>query len=269
MAKLPKKKGTNEEKGHSWIIVDKNIFLESPMEYWKNNKRSNNVPIVIGATAQGVVTEQNKNDEDDWNENVLGRLVENALASFNKTVPEQAIKKYNEYLDSLSTGKHVNKYWLIYSSMISDIKTICPLQDMATSLATLFDAKIYSYVATQKRNKLDNIADSTSDIEAIFDMYQIDDAYQKLADKKDEANNNANKEALIAGAKVAAEQSKFVENIQDMFYTFVRTGSLPQGKDRTQGTYLVCSEIRTQKDYPNCDFWKNTKNIVPTYANLD
>ena len=207
--------------------------------------------------------------ESEWNNNTLGRRVENALASFNTTVPDQAIKRYVEYLDTLSPYKHVNKNWLIYSSMISDIKTICPLQDMATSLATLFDAKIYSYVATQKRNKLDNIADSTSDIEAIFDMYQIDDAYQKLADKEDEANNNANKEALIAGAKVAAEQSKFVENIQDMFYTFVRTGSLPQGKDRTQGTYLVCSEIRTQKDYPNCDFWKNTKNIVPTYANLD
>ena len=48
MAKLPKKMGTNEEKGHSWIIVDKNMFMESPMEYWKKNKGSNNVPIVIG-----------------------------------------------------------------------------------------------------------------------------------------------------------------------------------------------------------------------------
>ena len=31
----------------------------------------------------------------------------------------------------------------------------------------------------------------------------------------------------------------------------------------------VNSEIATQRNYPNCDFWKNTKNIVPTYANLD
>jgi hypothetical protein len=83
-------------------------------------------------------------------------------------------------------------------------------------------------------------------------------------------NDNANQEALIAGAKVAAEQSAFVENIQNMFYKLVRTGNLPQGKDMSQGMYLVNSVITTQKDsYPNCDFWKTTKNIVPTYANLD
>ena len=82
-------------------------------------------------------------------------------------------------------------------------------------------------------------------------------------------SDDGNNEALIAGAKMAAEQSGFVENIQDMFYTFVRTGTLPKGKDMSQGMYTVNSEIATQRNYPNCDFWKSTKNIVPTYANLD
>ena len=151
--------------------------------------------------------------------------------------------------------------------MLTDIKTICPLQELASSLSKQFSSKVYSYVATQKRNKLDNIADSTSDIEAIFDMYEIDDDYNKLADKKDSSEDNA---ALIAGAKLAAEQSLFVDKIQDMFYTFVRTGELPQGnRDMSQGMYMVNSQITSQKDYPNCDFWKNTKNIVPSYANLD
>ena len=44
---LPRK-NPNEEKGHSWIIADKNILMEAPMDYWKQNKGSNNVPIVIG-----------------------------------------------------------------------------------------------------------------------------------------------------------------------------------------------------------------------------
>ena len=222
-----------------------------------------------GATAQGVVTEENKNMEADWNNDTLGRRVENALASFDNTVPEQAFKRYVEYMDNLLAGKNVNKHWLIYSSMLSDIKTVCPLQDMAANLEKHFSAKVYSYVATQKRNKLDNIADSTSDIEAIFDLYQIDDDYQKLANKEDAENNDANKEALIAGAKLAAEQSSFVENIQNMFYTFVSTGRLPQGKDVSQGMYTVNSQVTGHANYENCDFWKNTKNIVPTYANLD
>ena len=223
---------------------------------------------ILGSTAQGAVTSANKDLEvGGWNEDSLGRRVETALGSFNTTIPEQAISRYNKYLDDLPVEKHVNKYWLTYSSMLTDIKTICPLQELASSLSKQFSSKVYSYVATQKRNKLDNIADSTSDIEAIFDMYEIDDDYNKLADKKDSSEDN---EALIAGAKLAAEQSLFVDKIQDMFYTFVRTGELPQGnRDMSQGMYMVNSQITSQKDYPNCDFWKNTKNIVPSYANLD
>ena len=205
-----------------------------------------------------------------WTKDSLGRRVETALGSFNTTIPEQAIKRYDTYLDSLPVGKHVNKHWLTYASMLTDIKTICPLQELAASLSKHFTSKVYSYVATQKRNKLDNIADSTSDIEAIFDMYEIDDDYSKLSDKEDSSPSAEDKEAMIAGAKIAAEQSLFVDKIQDMFYTFVRTGELPQGnRDMSQGMYMVNSEISSQKDYPNCDFWKNTKNIVPSYANLD
>ena len=34
--------------GHSWVIIDKHILKESPYTYWKDNKLSNNVPIVFG-----------------------------------------------------------------------------------------------------------------------------------------------------------------------------------------------------------------------------
>ena len=224
--------------------------------------------LTSGSTAQGAVTTANKDLEvGGWNKDSLGRRVETALGSFNTTIPEQAISRYNKYLDDLPVEKHVNKYWLTYASMLTDIKTVCPLQELASSLSKHFSSKVYSYVATQKRNKMDNIADSTSDIEAIFDMYEIDDDYNKLADK---GESNEDNEAMIEGAKLAAEQSLFVDKIQDMFYTYVRTGELPQGnRDMSQGMYMVNSQITSQKDYPNCDFWKSTKNIVPSYANLD
>ena len=47
MAKLPRKNPI-EDKGHSWIIIDKNILMKSPIEFWKENKGSNIVPIVVG-----------------------------------------------------------------------------------------------------------------------------------------------------------------------------------------------------------------------------
>ena len=56
--------------------------------------------------------------------------------------------------------------------MVSDLRVICPLQSMATVASNNFVANVYSYVATQTRTSdLGNVADATSDIEAIFGLY--------------------------------------------------------------------------------------------------
>ena len=58
--------------------------------------------------------------------------------------------------------------------------------------------------------------------------------------------------------------------MNEMFFTFVKTGNLPKGNhDLAHGMYIVDSEIITQDDYENCDFWEKAQKIVPTYAALD
>ena len=87
------------------------------------------------------------------------------------------------------------------------------------------------------------IADSTIDVAAIFGVYETEDE----------------------------EELKFINNMNDMFFTFVKTGVLPKGEDLSfEKMYLVDSEIATQEmAYPRCDFWKEAQKIVPTYAALD
>ena len=67
--------------------------------------------------------------------------VEAKLGSFNVTIPGQALKLYN-----------VSDHWQEYSSMVSDIRTVCPLQELAEFINVNFVADVYSYVATQKRS---------------------------------------------------------------------------------------------------------------------
>ena len=57
--------------------------------------------------------------------------------------------------------------------------------------------------------------------------------------------------------------------MQNMFFTFVRTGKLPKDINQTLGMYVVNEEMTTQRNYPKCDFWKEAQQIVPTYAALD
>ena len=134
-------------------------------------------------------------------------------------------------------------YYSFFSS-VTDIRRVCPLQDLAKTAAKSFTgSRVYSYVANQPREKLHGITDSTSDVEAILGTYATSD--------------------------VQASEAKYVKNVQEMFYTFVATGELPQNKDALEGVYTVGSEVATHAHYPNCDFWKSAQNIVPDYADFN
>ena len=67
---------------------------------------------------------------------------------------------------------NVSDHWQEYASMISDIRTVCPLQQLADYASKNFVANVFSYVATQpKLDSMDGIADKTLDISAIFGMF--------------------------------------------------------------------------------------------------
>ena len=167
----------------------------------------------------------------DWKDgNKFEAHVESKLGSFNTTIPGQAMTLYN-----------VSDHWQEYASMISDIRTVCPLQSLAEFVSENFVADVYSYVATQKRSHLGGVADRTIDVAAILGTFK--------------GSNEG--------------ETKFAINMQQMFSTFVKTGKLPMTKDVTLGMYIVDAEISTQRNYPKCDFWKQAQDIVPTYASLD
>jgi len=188
--------------------------------------------MVFGATAQGEVNAQNKERIDWTNTDEFETHVESKLGSFNVTIPGQALKLYN-----------VSDHWQEYASMISDIRTICPLQELASYVNSKFTADVYSYVATQKRSSgpLEGIADSTIDISAILGTYQAE----------------------------TEDEKAFVSNMQKLFASFVTNGNLPEMINMNHGMYVVDKEVNTQRSYPHCDFWKEALDIVPTYAALD
>ena len=74
---------------------------------------------------------------------------------------------------------NVSDHWQEYASMISDIRTVCPLQELADYASKNFVANVFSYVATQpKLDSMDGIADKTVDVSAIFGMFVC--VYTKL-----------------------------------------------------------------------------------------
>ena len=97
--------------------------------------------IFLGATAQGEVSAENK-DFLTWTDtDKYEAHVESKLGSFNNTIPGQAMSLYN-----------VSDHWQEYASMVADIRTVCPLQELAQYVSENFVSDVFSYVATQKRS---------------------------------------------------------------------------------------------------------------------
>merc|ERR1711992_21028 len=181
------------------MVIDKHLLLQHPKDFWHEFQYTNNIPMVFGATAQGEVNAQNKERIDWTNTDEFETHVESKLGSFNVTIPGQALKLYN-----------VSDHWQEYASMISDIRTVCPIQELAQYVSLNFVSKVFSYVATQKReDSLGGIADKTIDIAAIFGTYETDNE----------------------------DELKFIDNMKEMFFTFVKIGSLPKNEDLASAMY--------------------------------
>lgn len=143
---------------HSWLVDDRYILFDDPVSFWRDHRLENNIEIVFGmhqeypsnnqrlitailagTTAQAEATEASFNSMEWNNTDFFMSMIENRLASFNVTLPKMAINLYN-------TTENDN--WQIFASMISDIKTVCPLQKLAVTASNNFVSNVYSYVVS-------------------------------------------------------------------------------------------------------------------------
>eukprot|EP00096_Caligus_rogercresseyi_P002661 TRINITY_DN1488_c0_g1_i4.p1 TRINITY_DN1488_c0_g1~~TRINITY_DN1488_c0_g1_i4.p1 ORF type:complete len:803 (-),score=252.21 TRINITY_DN1488_c0_g1_i4:2011-4419(-) len=221
------------EKDHSWIVVDKHILSHHPVSYWRTHPQELSVPMVFGVTEHVEATEENIGLMDWEDRDLFEALVEEKLGSFNVTLPGLALGHYN------STDN-----WIDYISLLSDIRTLCPILNLAQEASVNSNTNVYSYIASQRRpNELGIIAEPESDISAIFGVY--------------EPTNST--------------ETRFVTNMQELFYSFVKEGVFPYGdRDVALGYYKVDSKVSFRHEpRETCKFWENANHIVPEYANLD
>ena len=104
-----------------------------------------------------------------WNDtNQVEAIVEGQLGSFNGELPKLAIAEYK-------TGEADNN-WAEYSAMVTDLRTICPLETLVATMKTEYKFPIVSlYTATETRQgdaglETGNVADAGMDLAAILGL---------------------------------------------------------------------------------------------------
>lgn len=215
-ADLPNKQEI-DLKQHEWLVLDGNILMNpinTPIE------KNLSVNLVLGTTAHVSTSDILLMKYKNWTENLVQAYVRNSfLKELNLT--ENVLKLYPNTYKGLT-------------SIISDIRTICPLYLLKSQLKTG-----PFYVVTQARNEQD-LADADSDVDAILGRYE----------------------------PKTPEQRRYLSTMQQLFYHYVWHREIEHMKTGTNQVLIIGQDHLPQSSYPNCDFWKS-KNVVPKYGLLD
>ncbi|XP_069697223.1 neurotactin isoform X2 [Periplaneta americana] len=166
---------------------------------------------------------------DNW----TGEQVENHVKSSvvgSKNLTSEALHRYGAD-------------WPGLIAMISDIRTVCPLLYLSLS----YKEKIIPfYLVNHTRisshsQSSEPLADVSVDVEAILGQYEGETHSQK----------------------------KYVESMQELFYHFVRHGSLKNEKSLGVNQGLLINEnVIPIRSFSNCEFWF-AKDIAPRHGRID
>ncbi|XP_065362501.1 neurotactin [Calliphora vicina] len=208
----------NSTAHHEWLVIDGDILQEHPAESWKI-EHTGKPKLVMGTTAHESHTEK-LHKRTNWTAEEIRNFLESSkIGALNLT--DEAIQRYNA----------TNYRALI--SMISDIRTICPLLTNAR-----LQPSVPFYVVTQGEGD-QQLATVDADIQAILGRYEPH----------------------------TVEQRRFVSSMQQLFFYYVSHGTMPQYEPRRRVLNMGQDPL-PQEDYPNCNFWISN-DIVPRYARVD
>ena len=114
------------------------VLTEAPFDAWING-RGNDVPVMIGTTAQETDLGPAERDIASWNQSTYQDKVYRKLSTFSDAIAKMALMLYP--VDNRSAEYQ-------YTSMTTDLRMACGNDLASLVLAKSFSSPVYRYVAT-------------------------------------------------------------------------------------------------------------------------
>lgn len=209
-------KSEDPTKRHEWLVLDGKILQKHPWTL----PLLGPLKLVVGTTAHESHSSYLLNKHENWTQELVKEHIEDSrLAQLG--LVDEIIKRYPLTYQGLV-------------SLISDIRTICPIQSMVGAK----EQRIPFYVVRQPGSEL-NITDVDADIQAILGRY----------------------------APKTPEQRRYVSSIQQLFYHYVSHGEMKQ-YDANRPILEIIQDPLPVKSYENCQFFIK-EDVCPRYSRID
>ncbi|XP_023242291.1 neurotactin-like [Centruroides sculpturatus] len=231
VADLPEE---NEEPNPTLIVHDGIILYDSIFNMWKEGDL-NQVPIVLGSTAQELAPKIEIPDKNTWNWTQFSDYVTKHLDNFGTNLTETTLNFYK---------KEGSNPEIEFATMVSDIRITCPIHSLSEMLSEFNNSGIYTYVVDYVPSAPLKWSDEAEELQMAIHGIDVVAIFGLLSDY------------IQLNEKDKAYQSV----IQDIFYNFVRNGEPYANGSPLKSTGYVNTIKQSMTSYPapykNCYIWK-------------
>ncbi|KAJ7330644.1 hypothetical protein OS493_022259 [Desmophyllum pertusum] len=222
-------------------VVDGAVVSDPPLVAMANGK-ANDVPLIIGTTAQEIDIAPSFVFKDTALVEYRAR-VQNRLGNFSVDVADSVLNMYNQ---TLSNGTFPSLQFA-YTSMVTDLRATCPNNRVAKTASQGFKSSVYRYVVTNR---------PTSPVSGLFGFpstfaFHMWDLLAFFGFPSE------------VGYQPSAKDKNFMKDLRREFGEFINKGTVKQEswKEYPSKTALFADNgVQVPADEyhkEQCDFWLN------------
>ncbi|KAF1393291.1 hypothetical protein PFLUV_G00037050 [Perca fluviatilis] len=126
-------------------VVDGYVLEAPPFQVWDKKGDHSDVPFVVGTTEQEADFSPAAANISMWTWGDYQWFVTDKLQSFSENLSKDALELYPSSAPCPTTDRCPER---AYTTMVSDIRTTCPNNDLAWRAAAALDSPVYRYVVT-------------------------------------------------------------------------------------------------------------------------
>ncbi|XP_030622438.1 uncharacterized protein si:ch211-71n6.4 [Chanos chanos] len=224
-------------------VVDGHVLSDPPFETWEKRGTYNDVPFLIGTTAQETDFSPPYENMSMWLWGDYQWFVTEKLSPFGENVTSQALRLYNSSAPCPTPDRCPES---LYTTMVSDMRVTCPMNDLAKRASEALKSPVYRYLVTYTPSKEANVSGLLT-FPSRFSFHLLDSL------------------AFFRGLKnvlgtLSPEDMAFQEVLTKYFIHFAREGRMPdEWPEFPSNTALLAKDLSVVQNpsAQRCSLWEN------------
>ncbi|XP_059204121.1 para-nitrobenzyl esterase [Centropristis striata] len=236
-------------------VVDGYVLEAPPFEVWEKKGEHSDVPFVIGTTEQEADFSPAAANISTWTWGDYEWFVTENLRTFRESLPKEALKLYPKSALCPTRDRCPER---AYTTMVSDLRTTCPCNDLASRAAAALDSPVYRYLVTHTPSGPVNVSSDLLTFPSRFSFHCLDIMTFFGALES------------VLGKRLSDEDKSFQQLITRHLVHFAKTGRMEaEWPEYPAATALLSHKLTSSQNHSvaQCRLWEENGMFAYAWTN--